>query len=86
MIDASQVAELAASFTPIEDIAVLLDVPEMELRTELADRNSEVARAYRRAKAEAGLKIRQRDISLADAGSPTAADAVRSHYISMEDD
>lgn len=86
MINPEHVSELASCFTPVTDIAILLDVSELELRTAIADKESPVSKAYHRAKAEAALSIRRRDISLAEAGSPTAADAVREHMLRMEAD
>ena len=69
-----------ALLTPIPDMALLMDVDERTLRDEIDDRTSPVSLAYRRAMAEVALKLRTRDIDLADAGSTTAADNVADYF------
>ena len=71
-----EIRNYVALLTPIPDMALLMDVDERTLRDEIDDRTSPVSLAYRRAKAEVALKLRTRDIDLADAGSTTAADNV----------
>lgn len=72
-----------ATLTPIPDMALLMDVDERELRDELDDIGSPVSLAYRKAKAEVALRLRSRDIELADAGSTTAAENVAGYFRQM---
>lgn len=67
-----EIRELASQLTPVEDIAVLLDVNEDLLRMELANKQSEVRRAYLKARAETSLMLRRQEIELARVGSPLA--------------
>lgn len=57
-------------------MALLLDVEEKDLAEELDDPCSPVAKAYKKAKAEVGLELRQREIALSKAGSPIATENV----------
>ena len=75
-----EIRNYVALLTPIPDMALLMDVDERTLRDEIDDRTSPVSLAYRRAKAEVALKLRTRDIELADAGSTTAADKVADYF------
>lgn len=78
-----EIRKYVALLTPIADMAVLMNVDERELRDELDDPASAVSLAYRRAKAQVALELRQKDIELAEAGSPTASEAVAAHYRRM---
>lgn len=78
-----EVRDLVGLLTPIPDMALLLHVPERTLRDELDDLASPVSLAYREAKAQVALKLRSRDIELADAGSATAAENVSAYYRQM---
>lgn len=71
-IDPVEVRELAEALTPIADMAILLDVPECELRAVLNDPTTEVYNEYRRAKARVGLMVRQEIIEMAKSGAPSA--------------
>ena len=78
-----EIHNLVALLTPISDMALLLGVHERTLRDELDDLSSPVSQAYREAKAQVALKLRTRDIELAEAGSTTAAENVSSYYRQM---
>lgn len=78
-----EIRTLVASLTPIPDIAILMDVPERELRDALDDLSSPVSKAYRRTRAEAALRMRTDAISAAAAGSEQAAEAVAEYYQDM---
>lgn len=79
----TRVRELTAALTPVADMAILLGIPEFELRTILTDPDNEVSRAYRYERAKVALAIRQRNIDLANAGSPSACDAVADYLTKM---
>ena len=85
-IDLDRLAQLTEQLTPISDIALLLDVPEGDLRDAVSDFENPVSLAYRKAKARLTLQMRQQDIELAEAGSPSAAEAMRSHLLKMLQD
>ena len=80
------VVEYTEMLTPIADMAVLLDMPESDLREILSNPDDDIAKAYRRARAEVALDIRKRDIELAAAGSPTAAVTVSNHLAKILND
>lgn len=80
-----KVAELAADFTPISEMAALLEVDEVDLRVAIADEANALHKAYHKAKAETMLKIRQTEIKLAHAGSPLAMQLVKDYINKMED-
>lgn len=82
-ISIPKIEELAKALTPVPDMAILLGIPESELRMTLSDPCSDVSKAFHKTIAEVALRIRQRDIDLADAGSPTAAEAVSHHLTKM---
>ena len=82
----NRVVELTRQLTPISDMAVLLGVHESDLRLELFDSDSDVALSYRRTRAEVELEIRRRDLDMAAAGSPTAAENVSRHLAKLLQD
>ena len=78
-----EVRDLVALLTPIPDIALLLGVEERTLRDEIDDISSPVSLAYREAKARVALEMRKREIELAEAGSPTAAQNISAYFCQM---
>lgn len=85
-IDTDKLARLTEQLTPISDMALLLEVPEGHLRDAISDYASPASLAYRTAKARLTLRLRCQDIELAEAGSPSAAEALREHLIKMLQD
>lgn len=81
-----EISDLVSKLTPISDMAILLGVTEIELREALDDPNSPASYAYRDAKARVALQLRERDIELAGAGSPTAAENVSYYFRQMLQD
>lgn len=84
----NDIAELAAALTPVEDIAVLLDIDADELRMQLADTSSPVRKAYLKARANTALMLRKQEIELARVGSPLAVQLTNAYLrdmISTED-
>lgn len=79
----NQIAELAASLTPISDIGAIMDIPEPILLYAIRDKDSEVSKAYRGAKARTALELRKQEIELAKVGSPLAATMVRDYLVNM---
>ena len=78
-----KIKELANKLTPVTEIGALLELPINELKDDIACEDSEVHKAYFSGMAEAALEIRERDIELARAGSPSAAEALRGHLRKM---
>lgn len=84
----NDIAELAAALTPVEDIAVLLDIDADELRMQLSDTSSPVRKAYMKARAHTALMLRKQEIELARVGSPLAVQLTNAYLrdmISTED-
>ena len=52
-----QIEKFASIYLKISDIAVILDIPADVLREDIADRTSEVSKAYRRGKAGSKVKL-----------------------------
>ena len=49
--DLQQIEKFASIYLKISDMAVILDIPADVLRSDIADRTTEVSKAYRRGKA-----------------------------------
>ena len=69
----AKIAELAKVFTPISEMAALLDVNE-EMRT------------YMKAKAETALELRKNELELARVGAPLAVQLTQDYLREMEAD
>ena len=82
----NQIQEFASAFTPISDIALLLDLDCDTLRADIKDYQSKVSIAYRKGKAQSLYTLRRNEIDLAEAGSPQASIAVQRYCSLMEDD
>lgn len=78
-----RVKELTEALTPIPDMAILLGMTESQLRGAIDNPDNEISSVFRHTLAEVSLRIRKRDIELAEAGSPTAAEAVSHHLSKM---
>lgn len=81
-----RVAELAAQLTPVSDIAAILDIDEDDLRMALADKGSDIRKAYMKARAETALMLRNQEIQLAKLGSPLAVQMTSSYLRQMDND
>ena len=78
-----KIKELAYKMTPISEIGALLELPINELKDDIACEDSDVHKAFYSGMAEIALEIRERDMELARAGSPSAADALKHHLRQM---
>lgn len=81
-----KIQELTSKLTPIKDIAILLNIPESVLLCEIGNPESDISKIYYLTKAQVALKIREQNMELAEAGSPTAADSVSLYLKSMAND
>lgn len=79
-----KIIEYAGLLLSITDIAVLLDVDEDELRDDISIKNSDVSKAYRKAKTERILELRNDEIQLAKLGSPGAMEIVQKYIIDQK--
>ena len=70
--DLQQIEKFASIYLKISDMAVILDIPADVLRSDIANRNSEVSKAYRRGKAASKVKLHSQEMMLAQVGSPLA--------------
>ncbi len=84
--DLQQIEQYASIYLKISDMAVLLDVPADVLRSDIADRTTEVSKAYRRGKAGSKVKLHSQEMMLAQVGSPLALENAKLNLLDMEDD
>ncbi len=80
------IEKFASIYLPISDMAVIIGVPADVLRDDIADRSSDVSRAYRKGKAVSKVKILTQEMALAQVGSPLALENCRQSLLDMEDD
>lgn len=81
-----QIEKFAAIYLTITDIAVILDVPADVLRADIADRSTDVSKAYRKGKVSSKVKLHAQEMMLAQVGSPLAIENAHKNLINMEDD
>ena len=81
-----QIEKFASIYLKISDIAVILDIPAEILRSDIADRTTDVSKAYRRGKAASKVKLHTQEMMLAQVGSPLAIENARLNLLDMEDD
>ena len=81
-----QIEKFASIYLKISDIADLLDIPADVLRSDIADRGTDVSKAYRRGKAASNVKLHSQEMMLAQVGSPLALENARANLLDMEDD
>lgn len=81
-----QIEKYASVYLPISDIALIIEVPAEVLREDIADRSSEVSKAYHKGKAASKVRLRTQEMKLAMVGSPLALENARRNLLDMEDD
>lgn len=67
-----KISELAADLTPPSDIAALLGIDIDLFKDSLANRHSDVSKAYFSAKAKTAHMLRKQELEFARVGSPLA--------------
>lgn len=82
----TDVEKYASIYMPISDIALIIGVPAEVLREDIANRSSDISKAYRRGKVASKIKLRTQEMKLAMVGSPLALENARKNLIDMEDD
>lgn len=81
-----QIEKFASIYLKISDIAVMLDIPADVLRSDIADRTTDVSKAYRRGKASSKVELHSQEMVLAKLGSPLAIENTHRNLLDMEDD
>ncbi len=81
-----QIEQYASIYLKISDMAVILGVPAEQLRSDIADHNTEVSLRYRRGKAASKVKLLHQEMMLAQVGSPLAIENTHRNLLDMEDD
>lgn len=84
--DLQQIEKFASIYLKISDIAVILGIPADVLRADIADRSTDVSKAYRRGKADSKVKLHSQEMMLAQVGSPLALENAKRNLLDMEDD
>lgn len=84
--DLQKIEKLASLYMSISDMAVILDVPEHELRRDINSHGCPARHAYRRGKTSTKLELRKQEVMLARVGSPLALDNCHKALLDMEDD
>lgn len=80
-----KITDLASIFMTISDIALIMDVDEQELRSDIASQSC--ARiAYRRGKAMSKEELLRQEMKLAKTGAPQALENTKRALQDMEDD
>lgn len=76
--------ECAGLLMNINDIAVLMDIDEDELREDINNKFSPASKAYRKGKAQFIFEIRKQEIDLAKLGSPQAVEQMHKYLIDQK--
>ncbi len=84
--DLQQIEKFVSIYLKISDMAVILDIPADILRSDIADRTTDVSKAYRRGKAASKVKLHSQEMMLAQVGSPLAIENAHRNLLDMEDD
>ena len=81
-----QIEQFASIYLKISDMAVILGIHPEVLRSDIADRSTEVSKRYLRGKATSKVKLLHQEMMLAQMGSPLAIDNTHRNLLDMEDD
>lgn len=81
-----QIEQLASMFMPISDIAIIINVPAEYLRSDIAQKDTDVSIAYTKGKVSSKRALRSQEMMLAKVGSPLALENCRKNLLDIEDD
>ena len=81
-----KIEQYASIYLKISDMAVILGISPTQLRSDIADRTTEVSKRYHRGKAASRVKLLHQEMQLAYVGSPLALENTRNNLLDMEDD
>jgi len=79
-----KIGEYASLLMTITDIAVLIDIDEDFLRSDIAIKSSEVSKVYRLNKAQTILELHRQEIELAKLGSPISVEITNNYIINQQ--
>jgi len=79
-----KISEYAGLLMTITDIAVLMDIDEDELRSDIADKSTKASRAYRLSKTQTVLELHRQEIELAKLGSPLSVELTQTYIINQQ--
>ena len=82
----TKIEQYASIYLKISDMAVILGISPTTLRSDIADRSTEVSKRYHRGKAASRVKLLHQEMQLAYVGSPLALENTRNNLLDMEDD
>ena len=82
----AKVEQYASIYLKISDMAVILGISPTQLRSDIADRTTEVSKRYHRGKAASRVKLLHQEMQPAYVGSPLALENTRNNLLDMEDD
>ena len=82
----TKVEQYASIYLKISDMAVILGISPTQLRSDIADRTTDVSKRYHRGKAASRVKLLHQEMQLAYVGSPLALENTRNNLLDMEDD
>ena len=80
------IEQLAALYITPTEIAITLDVPEEEFKSDIAMADTPVRKAYLKGKLSQKIAIRKQMAMLARVGSPAALEMSERALLDMEDD
>lgn len=80
-IDTAMVEEYASLLFTIDEIALLLDCSAQELRREIRNPHSHIAKHYHRGKLLTQVKLRKQTKLFAEKGSPQAEQIMKELYL-----
>lgn len=81
-----QIERFASIYLKISDMAVILDIPAERLREDIANKSTDVHKAYTKGKVSAKVKLLHQEMLLAQVGSPLAIENTHKNLLDMEDD
>ncbi len=80
-----KVYSLGETLTTIEEMAILLDVDEEELRDEISCNDSQLRKSYLKGIISTKVRLRKNELELASAGSPTAVQMALDYVLKVEE-
>lgn len=79
-----KIGEYAGLLMTITDIAILMNIDEDELRSDISDNSNNVYRTYRLSKIRTTLELHRQEIELAKLGSPLSIELTQKYIIDQK--
>ena len=80
------IEQMAALYIKPSEIAITLDLPEEEFKSDIAMTDSPARKAYQKGKLSQKIEVRKQMAMLARVGSPLALEMSERAMLDMEDD